>query len=131
MWKDSFDLGIPLMDIQHRKLIDMIETAMSMMTDAEDDVDCYDEIADVLRNLESYTIEHFKDEEALMALKGYTHLESHQKKHNDFVEKIHEFLESSIDDHQRDVLDEGVRFLLEWLVEHISCEDKKYVAVMM
>jgi len=131
MWKDSFNLGIPPMDIQHKKLVGMIETVKYLIIDAEDGIDCYDEIAQVLGELESYTIEHFHDEEALMALKGYTELESHREKHDDFVKKVHEFLKTDIDYNQIKVLEEVVQFLLDWVVEHILSEDKKYVAVMM
>lgn len=130
MWKDSYYLGIPLMDIQHRKLVAMIEIAKNLTADGQDGTDCHDEITEMFRDLESYAVEHFKDEEALMALKGYTKLESHRKKHNEFVDKVRGFLRTDIDD-QRDVVDEMVQFLLNWLVDHISIEDKKYVAVMM
>lgn len=131
MWKDSFDLGIPPMDLQHRKLVGMIETAKNLISDAQDGIDCYDEIAQVLEELKNYTIEHFKDEEALMDLKGYTDLERHREKHNAFVLKVQEFLSSDIDYNQTEVLVGIVQFLLDWVVEHILYEDKKYVAVMM
>lgn len=131
MWKDSFELGIPPMDMQHKKLVGLIESAKNLITDAEDGIDCYDEIAEVLNELKNYTVEHFHDEEALMALKGYTELESHRATHNAFVEKVQEFLSADIDYNQTSVLVEIVQFLLDWVVEHILYEDKKYVAVMM
>lgn len=131
MWKDSFELGIPPMDIQHKKLVGMVVTAKDLISDAEAGVDCYDEISLVLKELESYTIEHFQDEEALLVLKGYTKLEAHKEKHDDFIARVHEFLDSDIDYNQLEVLEEVTQFLLDWVVEHIITEDRKYLAVMM
>lgn len=131
MWKDSFSLGIPAMDIEHKKLVGYIAKVKDLIGDAEEGIDCYDELASVLEDLKSYTREHFRDEEALMMLKGFTGIDAHRALHEGFEEKVHDLLDDDFDHHQLEVLEEVVQMLLDWLVEHILTEDKKYLAVMM
>lgn len=131
LWQDKFDLGIPLIDEQHKALVGYIEMTKELIKDAEDGIDCYDEIATVLGELESYTVEHFNEEEALMKKYNYQLLNQHAMEHTNFVAKVHEFLESDIDENQLPVIEEMVVFLLDWLVEHILDSDMKYTSVMV
>jgi hemerythrin len=131
LWQDKFELGIPLIDEQHKTLVGYIETTKELIQDAEDGIDCYDEIARVLGELESYTVEHFKEEEALMKKFNYQNLNQHAMEHANFVAKVHVFLETDIDENQIPVLEEMVVFLLDWLVGHILNSDKKYASIMV
>lgn len=130
MWKEQFALGIDVIDEQHKKLVNYVTEARALIRDAEDGIDCYDEIEKVLLDLQDYTVEHFRDEEGLMTQYGYPGYDDHKIEHDQFVEKVQELLSSDIDFHQVEVLEEVVAFLLDWVVSHILDSDSKYVSVM-
>lgn len=122
-WKDEYDLGIESIDVQHRKLIDIINILEDAMRSGESG----DEMSAATAKMRAYAEEHLAYEERLFERCGYTESDSHRAEHDVFRETIDEFQERT---KGRDpiVAIEMLGYLEEWLMKHILVTDKKYVA---
>lgn len=124
---EKYMTGIELVDDEHRHLFDIIKETNEVIN-ASYLHDKYDEIMRLLSELKDYTESHFKDEEELMTRIGYPELESQQRAHSAFVEKLVNINLDEldhIDDNQDEYLNELISFLLGWLSNHILAADKK------
>jgi hemerythrin len=130
IWNAKFLLGVDTIDAQHKKLIDMIEETNDLIVDAKDGLDCYDDIKNLLDELQDYTVYHFNYEEELFKKVNYIELENHHLQHTQFVKKLYDFVEADIDEDQIGNLEKIMTFLLDWLSNHILITDKKYVDVL-
>lgn len=130
LWTQRFAFGIDTIDEQHKRLIDMIEEAQGLLGVLDDGIDCYDDIMDLLHQLEAYTVDHFEFEESLLEKAGFQSTYEHIEKHNSFVEKVHETLDSDLDGDQSVALHSIIDFLLQWVSDHILVEDIQYVGVV-
>ncbi len=131
-WKPEYNLNIETVDKQHRKLVDIINLLYeSTQPDAEKDelhalVEILEKEATAINEMLEYTIKHFKDEEKLMVLNKYPEYEEHKKRHDSFTRQVRQYKEHFDSAEEVDV-DEMMRYLKKWLLDHILGEDKKYV----
>lgn len=130
IWNDKLELGIKDIDEQHKKLVDLIEKTKELVYDAEDGIDCYDEIVYVLKELVDYTVYHFSFEEELMEKVNYDELVLHKMEHKIFVKKVSKFMSSDLDENQIEKIEDITVFLLDWITKHILETDKKYVNIL-
>lgn len=122
MWKDSFSIGIPEIDRQHKELCDKIDDlyeACSQKKGAGEAVKMLDFLA-------SYTVKHFADEEKLQLEINYPKYEQHKKMHDDFIDQVTKL--------KQEITDSGAtipmviktnRTISDWLVKHIIGVDKE------
>ncbi len=122
-WRDSFALGIPQIDKQHRELCDQIDKLFEAGSKGKGS----DEALNVLNFLESYTVKHFADEEKLQLQIKYPHYQQHKAKHIEFINRISKM--------KKEATQSGVNLTLvislnqmisNWLVEHIKSADADY-----
>lgn len=130
MWNEKLLLGIKEIDEQHKNLVDLIERSQGLVYNAEDGVDCYDEIVSVLKELVDYTIYHFTYEEGLMDKVQYEELILHSMEHKIFVKKISNFMSGDLEENQMGKIEEIILFLLDWITKHILETDKRYVSLL-
>ena len=123
IWKHDYDIGIPAIDEQHKKLFD-IANAIDKLLNNELMTDKYDHIVAIIEELQDYTSEHFAAEEAYMLANKYPKFLSHKVLHNEFIEKMGSIDLAKIDNEQNAYLKEILKFVIEWLVDHILKEDK-------
>jgi hemerythrin len=120
-WQDSFSVGVAEMDIQHKKLLAMINRLIEeqkVLTDPKT-------IADLLMEMTDYAEEHFRAEEYLMAEYGYEQKTAHEKKHRTFIDTTVSFYSAT--DIGPNILSNALlEYLSSWLVDHILGEDMKY-----
>lgn len=83
-WKDSFAIGVPEIDKQHRELCDQVDKLFEACARGK----AIDEVLALLSFLEDYTVRHFRDEEAFQLKINYPRYEEHKAKHSDFVAKV-------------------------------------------
>ena len=121
-WTDELSVEIGEIDDQHKKLVNMINDLSYAMSKGKGK----DVIEAILSGLRDYTVEHFANEENYFARFNYTGALTHKREHNAFVDKITQF--------QNDYKNEKVmlsleimRFLKEWLQDHIKGSDKEYI----
>lgn len=119
LWKKSYELKIPEVDMQHRQLVGMINELSDAMMEQRG----YRTVPHILEELVVYVQQHFADEQKVMMECHYPETDQHIKKHNEFTEKVVAFKGVYDQDHEldpRELLD----FLCDWLVNHITVDDK-------
>ncbi|MBI5556001.1 MAG: hemerythrin family protein [Deltaproteobacteria bacterium] len=120
-WDDSYKVNVTEIDQQHQKLVAMINDLNDAMCQGK----AKDVLEKILSGLINYTATHFKTEEKYFDKFAYPETAIHKKEHVDFVQKVSEF---------KDGFDKGkvglsisvMKFLSDWLKNHIKGTDKKY-----
>lgn len=121
-WSDDLMIDDSQIDFQHHQLIDT-------MGDLEEALAAGDQqrVAEVAPFLRLYTQVHFADEERVLGLIGWPHLEQHRELHRGFCRRLDE-LEGAV---QRGDLAAGTTllgFLAAWLANHIRGADRAFAA---
>ena len=120
-WREEFNLYVPSMDKQHKKLVavaqDIIEAMRSGLGKGA--------IEEAFQGLLKYTTDHFKSEELFMAKHEFPRTDEHKAIHKQLTERV---LEYSKELFSKETLDaaEFQRFLTDWLVQYILEEDRQY-----
>ncbi|MGN0152930.1 MAG: bacteriohemerythrin [Lachnospiraceae bacterium] len=117
-------LGVEQIDEEHRHLFDLINEGIDMLH-GEHIGDQYEDIKDLLAELEDYADEHFTHEEAYMERICDPELILQRTQHMFFREKIRECTFQNIDEeeNQKQVLEDLMMFLAKWLYHHILGSD--------
>lgn len=120
-WSEKLATGVPEMDEQHKKLLNIINELYEAMKQGKGR-----EVVDkVISELVKYTDYHFASEENLMSKYGYPELANHKKEHEYFKNKIKEFSDKKAKG-EITLSIEIMNFLKDWLTNHIMHTDKKY-----
>ncbi|MDD2853797.1 MAG: bacteriohemerythrin [Desulfuromonadaceae bacterium] len=119
-WNESIEIGIPIIDAQHKVLFDLIKTL-----DGHVHQDSGTEaVANVIEKLIRYAAEHFSAEEKMMLSFRYPDLASHSKLHDLFISRV-EGIQGDFNRGQQ-VNDSILDFLMNWLITHIMGADQEY-----
>ncbi len=114
-WKSRYDVGLQLIDVEHRNLIACInKLIIAQNLDQHIVLKLADEVI-------AYAEFHFLSEENIMYLTQYPNLESHAKIHQELLEKLREkrkWLSQSLHS-----LQDFVNFLVRWFIEHTQTVD--------
>lgn len=124
-WKEEYRTGIETIDNQHKHLLE-IGSKIYDLADADDGLDHYDEIMEILAELKDYTVYHFGYEEKLMEQFGYENYEPHKFQHFFVMKKISKFESEDIDNKQKETILNLVQFIFDWITNHILKEDMMY-----
>ncbi|MCH5264583.1 MAG: hemerythrin family protein [Lachnospiraceae bacterium] len=117
-------LGVEEIDEEHRHLFELLNEGCDMLYN-EYRGDKYEEIKELLGELEDYADQHFAHEEAYMEQICDPELILQRPQHLSFRETIVEFMLHNIDDEeeQQELLEELMNFLAKWLYHHILGSD--------
>lgn len=121
-WTPSFSVGHPVLDADHRKLIDILNQIYdAWQTHSSVELGrMFDELLD-------YTDHHFSREESHLAARDYTDLARHHAAHERLRELVHAFRSRHLAGLTADAMtEEMAKFLKSWLMDHILEEDMKY-----
>ena len=125
MWKDSYKIGVDLIDEQHKELFDRVDRLLEVIK-KDDFSEKRDECSKAINFLKEYVVKHFSEEEAYQESIKYSGLDEHKKLHKDFTDEIlkqeTKIAESNFD---ISVLQNFATILTNWLVEHVTVEDQK------
>ncbi|MBK7670062.1 MAG: bacteriohemerythrin [bacterium] len=124
-WKTEYETGVPLIDEQHRHLVEII----NKFEDALQRGKGSRQMNEIIKDLIGYTQEHFATEERLMAEAGYEHLKLHQSQHRQLMQKVERF-QFEFNGAGKRITAEMHEFLAYWLVTHILRDDKAYSPVL-
>lgn len=125
VWKDGFSIGIRDIDRQHQGFLELLN-------------ECHEQVSrhgfggvgpEMLRRLEDYADTHFRDEEALMAFKGYRDLEAHRRQHDHFRSLLRD-LEAGRLQGQHATVEGMLAFLRDWFLNHILEVDRGIADVL-
>jgi len=121
-WSESLSVSVGEIDAQHRELVRLInELGDAMRLGKGREV-----LGSVLDGLITYSREHFATEERYFDLFGYADEAAHRKEHAEFLAKVSGFRESLLTE-RVGLSIRVMRFLGDWLVEHVQGSDRKYV----
>ncbi|MBQ9238195.1 MAG: hemerythrin family protein [Treponema sp.] len=128
VWDKKFELGIPVIDTQHKKIVDMCNELYQVLarTKQEDEKQWRDGMRKVLQEAAKYVNEHFRNEEGLLKVVCYNNFDDHKCKHTEFIKEILNKIENFNALTYGDAF-KFVRFLYDWLLTHIAYVDKDYV----
>ncbi|MDR3437784.1 bacteriohemerythrin [Telmatospirillum sp.] len=118
-WNVQYFLGIPEMDAEHCRIIEMIHR----LDQAADRANSLASAWKIVNELTDYIGTHFTHEESLMERSGYPDLDRHREAHRQFEAEVREISShASVDSAE-------IRQLLQhWLEVHIMKIDRAYVS---
>lgn len=122
-WQPALETGIPEIDTQHRRLVELINGLHSAMSTGQ----ARETLDGLVAELIDYTRTHFKTEEELMSRHGYPRLEEHRQLHLSFISQVLEF-QQKLGAGQPLGAGEVMGFLKDWLFQHIGRSDRDYVS---
>jgi len=121
VWNDGLDIGIDVIDGQHRTIADNL----NRLARARHGGGGREDVAQVFEQTADYALFHFGFEESLLEEAGYELLDSHRRAHAVFVDRVRE-LQSRF--RAGEDTSEALHALLaDWLFNHIRHEDRAYV----
>lgn len=121
-WSALFETGVPLIDSQHRVLVELTNQLGDSLMQGQTDP-----VAETLERLKAYAAQHFTDEEAwsLEAGQPAGALAAHHAQHASFSAQVMQFANGGTGDPEQGVALH--RFLCGWLVAHIMGDDRRMV----
>ena len=125
-WNESLKIGIPLLDFQHKQLLDQMDTLMEALEKNKGK----QELKSILSFLEMYVNNHFQYEESCMDIYkcpvGCTNKGAHAQFRNN-LETISQTITKSIKQNKpvKIISIEVKSKLLDWFVNHIKNIDIK------
>jgi hemerythrin-like metal-binding protein len=120
-WSDDFALNLPEIDAQHQVLFGLIDELWKAIVARSG----RDDQLRLIGDLEDYAVQHFKEEELFMQATGFPKLASHKLAHETYVRRITSERASIVSGSPSLSLD-LLRFLQDWLVDHIMASDREY-----
>jgi hemerythrin-like metal-binding protein len=124
-WTENLSVGIPSIDKQHKKLIELFNTFYESIHNKVEK----DKMLSVINGLKEYTVQHFKSEEVIMKIHNYPRLNIQIKSHDSFVKSVLDF-EERYKQGKLLLTIEIVNFIKDWITKHIMEEDKLYTTFL-
>ena len=118
---DEFKLGIEAADIEHSRLVDMLNTTHELLREGKRE----EARAYFNKTLGLYVHEHFTNEEAFLESIKYPDLENHKKIHANFRKSFEE-LAPKIETANNAAFRQALADTFAWIISHIGKTDKKY-----
>lgn len=122
-WNKNFDTGIPKVDQQHRRLVELLNKLVSHLAFQSE----APELDAIFNELKSYALVHFQTEEAVWraTLADDPWVTEHKETHESFVDEVLRIKSEMNDRPFDDVIADIVAFLTNWLAMHIIDADKR------
>lgn len=120
-WKEEYSVGVPEIDTQHRRLLDVINKLHEAMHMGGKPA----ALKAVTDELVAYTRYHFSYEEQMLSRAAYPGLDEHQRKHRSMVAQVERFA-AEVTSGQASVSLKLMSFLKDWLTRHIMETDQRY-----
>lgn len=125
VWSPQWELGIPIIDDQHRGIISLINTLFYFMTKHRSE----DVIIPLIRTIERYWLMHCMTEEELLKASGYPELTHHAEEHRAFSIQLSALMKRAIRTRGYTLVSDDLMFFLrKTQIEHLTEDDLSYVA---
>ena len=120
VWDDSLSVEVDEIDEDHRRLVDLF----NLLNQSVEEGDDADYIEALLEELISCTIWHFRHEERLMLKYKYDGFAVHKAEHRDLIDSAKALQEKFLDEN-KELTNDAIEFLANWLTEHILGQDMR------
>jgi hemerythrin len=122
IWSESLSVKITSIDLQHKKLFDLINSFYDSISQGSGK----EKMTEVIKGLKDYTVIHFSNEEKYMKNLNYPGYLTHKAEHDKFVATIKDY-EDRYKAGKLILSLEVTNFIKTWITSHIMGTDKKYV----
>lgn len=123
-WNESLSVNIAELDDQHRELMRLYNTLHESLVHDPPEKTSRTKIA-TLDALMDFVLHHFAAEERYLESINYPDLEGHKRLHREFSDKIF-LLQQDIAANKPVLATSLIKFLRNWILEHIASVDRKY-----
>ena len=123
VWDETLATHIRALDEDHKGLFETVARLERQHLEGQGE----ERIAATIASLLLYTVEHFEREERFLWKAGYPKFQHHKALHDQFREMVMALQELYLADPNSIDLNRVIKFLSEWLTEHISQEDADFV----
>lgn len=120
-WRPRYELGIPLIDEQHKRIFFLLNQLQKAVTDRH----AREEVEAILSGLMRQTSEHFHTEETFMKQMQFPGLEQHRVQHSKLLDGLFG-LEARFKEGDTSMAMLVTTFLGSWLRHHIHEGDRIY-----
>ena len=126
MWKDSYKIGVKLIDDQHKELFKRVSDFVQIIRSSESWDDRLAKVEETMNFMQEYVVTHFHDEEVYQEEIGYPDIENHKKAHAKFKEGIYEYVKLFEEEGMtEEKIQEFGGKLMTWLIMHVGKVDQK------
>lgn len=121
-WNSKFEIGIDVIDEQHRRLMELVNELASAVTEGGR----LPEAEALVRGLLDYAAKHFRDEEVFLTTSSLDDVEkaAHRRAHREFADEVAKIAGAGRL-HRSDVAERVLDFLTNWLISHILGADRR------
>jgi len=121
-WTEELELGIPVVDGQHHRIVDYINEIYALEGDDRATVQR------IVDDLIDYTFSHFAFEETLMEEAGYEALAIHKETHLAFRKRVDQLKTRFVAG--ENIASDLAALLETWLIHHIQNDDTSYAPLV-
>lgn len=121
-WKEIYSVDIKSIDNEHQRLFQLINQLFGAMSHGK----AKDILSEILAQLIDYTKTHFRREEMYFSSTNYPEYQEHKQQHELFIAKIGN-LKKQFESGEQLISVELIKFLSDWLINHIQVSDKRYM----
>ena len=124
-WGKKLEVGIGIIDSQHRRLVDLI----NQLDEATEEGRGNEVVGETLNGLIDYTHTHFRTEEELLKDHDYEDLDLHLREHRIFTDQI-EIYRDRLDAGSLRISSNVMGYMRGWLLTHIGSSDRAYIRTL-
>lgn len=125
-WNPNFETGIDFIDVAHQSIVEEYEKLYHMMKIGKG----HDYYKELLLFLVQYCENHLVAEEKYMIECDYFDKDNHISKHRFFIDKVLMYKDKLNSPVSNEDLIRINLFIKEWLIQHLSFEDKKMTVAL-
>ncbi len=126
LWKDKYNIGVDLIDRQHKELFDRVGSFMKTLRSPDHWEEKVEKVNETLAFMQEYVVVHFRDEEKYQQELGYPGLAEHRKVHAQLIRDVNEFSRQyQAEGYREELVQQFGGRLLAWLINHVAATDLK------
>ncbi|MDR2479283.1 MAG: bacteriohemerythrin [Treponema sp.] len=126
-WVSRYATGIPLIDEQHKELINLTNKLFEACLKGDQTAQTF---KDTVRGVADYINYHFSAEEKMLEQINYPELPEHKKQHRLLAKQVLENIRL-FEEGRKFIPNSFVRTMKDWILTHIAVVDKQYVKYIM
>lgn len=122
VWNDGMSMNVKVIDEQHKAFIGTINELIDCINTVPNE----EKISSIIKKITNYKLQHFATEEKYFKEFNYEGAAEHIAAHRDFNKRV----ELLTQEHGKDPISFAfnlVDFLEDWLLDHLSNMDRKYI----
>lgn len=124
-WGPKLEIGIGIIDSQHRRLVDLINQLDEAITAGRGS----EAVVETLKGLIEYTHTHFRTEQELLKEHNYEDYALHCREHRIFTDQI-EIYRDRLDAGSLKISGDVMGYMRGWLLTHIGSSDRAYLRTL-